>query len=163
MLKMSLVQAISILYAVACVQAGVLNPYAYAGAGHTGISTVGGAHLAGGNIPIPVGPYGTEVDYHSHPKYNYNYGVSDALTGDNKAQSEVRDGDVVKGSYSVVEPDGSIRVVEYAADDVNGFNAVVKKIGPSLHKAPAPVVHSPYAGYAGPAAYAGYGGHSVHY
>lgn len=32
-----------------------------------------------------------------------------------------------------MEPDGSVRVVEYVADDKNGFNAVVKKIGPSLH------------------------------
>ncbi|XP_045470843.1 cuticle protein 7-like [Harmonia axyridis] len=165
---MSLVQVIlPILYAVACVQAGLL-PHSYAGAGHTGLSIVGGAYVSGPPVSVPVGPYGSGVDYHSHPKYNYNYGVSDAITGDNKAQSEVRDGDVVKGSYSVVEPDGSIRVVEYAADDVSGFNAVVKKIGPSAHAAPAPVVPNPiaaghYGGYAGPAAYAGYGGHRVHY
>lgn len=67
--------------------------------------------------------------------------MADGLTGDNKAQHEVRDGDVVKGSYSLVEPDGSIRVVDYSADDVNGFNAVVKKIGPSVHVAPAQPVH----------------------
>lgn len=77
--------------------------------------------------------------------------MADGLTGDQKSQHEVRDGDVVKGSYSVVEPDGSLRVVDYAADDVNGFNAVVKRIGPSLHAAPiraAPVIAAaPPAGF----------------
>lgn len=79
------------------------------------------------------------------PRYSYNYGVADGLTGDQKSQHEVRDGDVVKGSYSVVEPDGSLRVVEYAADDVNGFNAVVKKIGPTLHAAPIIAAAAPAA------------------
>lgn len=69
----------------------------------------------------------------SYPKYNYNYGVSDAHTGDVKSQHEVRDGDVVKGSYSLVEPDGSVRTVEYTADDHNGFNAVVHKSAPTVH------------------------------
>lgn len=53
------------------------------------------------------------------------------------------------GAYSLVEPDGSIRVVEYWADDKSGFNAVVKRLGPNLHpvtipasiyKAPIPVL-----------------------
>lgn len=51
------------MYAIVFVQAGVL-PYSYGTAGHTGISTVGGAHLASGPVAIPVGHYGTEVDYH---------------------------------------------------------------------------------------------------
>lgn len=37
------------------------------------------------------------------------------------------------GAYSLVEPDGSLRIVEYTADDKSGFNAVVKRIGPNLH------------------------------
>lgn len=40
---------------------------------------------------------------------------------------------MVKGQYSLLEPDGSIRTVDYAADDINGFNAIVSKIGPSIH------------------------------
>jgi hypothetical protein len=75
----------------------------------------------------------------SYPKYSFNYGVNDPHTGDIKHQYEERDGDVVKGEYSLVEPDGSVRIVEYTADDHNGFNAVVKKIGPSYH--PSPVHH----------------------
>jgi hypothetical protein len=47
--------------------------------------------------------------------------------GDNKAQEETRNGDVVQGSYSLIEPDGARRVVSYAADPVNGFNAVVQR------------------------------------
>lgn len=47
--------------------------------------------------------------------------------GDNKAQEETRHGDVVQGSYSLIEPDGARRVVSYAADPINGFNAVVQR------------------------------------
>lgn len=44
---------------------------------------------------------------------------------------------LISGHYSLVEPDGSVRVVEYTADDVNGFNAVVKKLGgPSGYSEP---------------------------
>lgn len=59
--------------------------------------------------------------------------MSDHHTGDRKQQSEVRVGDVVKGEYSVAEPDGTIRVVKYTADDHNGFNAVVSRIGHAVH------------------------------
>lgn len=67
--------------------------------------------------------------FQNRPKYEFNYGVEDGDTGDKKSQYEVRDGDVVKGEYSLVEPDGSIRIVQYTADPENGFNAVVTKKG----------------------------------
>ncbi|XP_005181331.1 larval cuticle protein A2B isoform X2 [Musca domestica] len=76
---------------------------------------------------------GYAVDYYDHPKYAFNYGVADHTTGDVKSQHETRDGDVVKGQYSLVEPDGSIRTVDYTADSINGFNAVVTKSGPTVH------------------------------
>nr|P82166.1 RecName: Full=Cuticle protein 19.8; AltName: Full=LmNCP19.8 [Locusta migratoria] len=76
------------------------------------------------------------AEYDPHPQYSYGYSVNDALTGDSKSQQESRDGDVVQGSYSLVEPDGSVRTVDYTADPVNGFNAVV-------HKEPG--VHAPIA------------------
>lgn len=63
----------------------------------------------------------------SYPQYTYGYNVNDALTGDSKTQEESRDGDVVKGSYSLIEPDGSRRTVNYYSDPINGFNAVVSK------------------------------------
>lgn len=87
--------------------------------------------------------------------------MTDGLTGDQKTQHEVRDGDVVKGSYSLVEPDGSVRVVDYVADDVNGFNAVVKKIGPSVHAAPAVVAAPAPLAYAGPGLGHGAYGHGI--
>nr|KAF7429290.1 hypothetical protein H0235_005688 [Vespula pensylvanica] len=71
-----------------------------------------------------------------YPKYSFEYGVYDPHTGDVKKQEEVRDGDVVKGSYSLNEPDGTIRVVDYTSDPHNGFNAIVKKIGQAVHPTP---------------------------
>uniref|UniRef100_A0A182P5I6 Uncharacterized protein n=1 Tax=Anopheles epiroticus TaxID=199890 RepID=A0A182P5I6_9DIPT len=68
-------------------------------------------------------------DYYAYPKYKFEYGVKDYHTGDHKSQWEVRDGDVVKGEYTVQEPDGSMRVVKYHADGKNGFEAIVKNIG----------------------------------
>jgi hypothetical protein len=84
-------------------------------------------------------------DYDPNPQYQFSYDIHDALTGDNKAQQESRDGDNVKGQYSLVEPDGTRRIVDYTADSVNGFNAVVSKEGaPVVQKtlvAAQPVVH----------------------
>ncbi|XP_063894307.1 cuticle protein 7-like [Helicoverpa armigera] len=97
------------------------------------------------------------LDKIDHPRYAFNYAVSDPITKDNKAQWETRDGDVVKGSYSLVEPDGTLRVVDYAATDLTGFNAVVKKIGSAAH---APIVTKPVApltSIIGPVSY-GFGG-----
>lgn len=45
----------------------------------------------------------------AYPKYSFNYGIKDPHTGDIKSQAEERDGDVVKGQYSLVEADGSVR------------------------------------------------------
>ncbi|KAL1455103.1 hypothetical protein WDU94_009222, partial [Cyamophila willieti] len=80
-------------------------------------------------------------EQYAYPKYQFEYGVNDPHTGDVKKQYEERDGDKVRGYYSLVEPDGSIRIVEYTADDKNGFQAIVRKIGNSAHPAPAPVHH----------------------
>ncbi|XP_055847913.1 uncharacterized protein LOC129913327 [Episyrphus balteatus] len=66
-------------------------------------------------------------DYDNNPQYSFSYDVKDAVTGDDKQQEEKRDGDLVRGQYSLVEPDGTRRIVEYTADSINGFNAVVSK------------------------------------
>ncbi|XP_071455833.1 uncharacterized protein [Hetaerina americana] len=76
----------------------------------------------------------------AYPKYNYGYDVDSPHTGDVKNQWEERNGDVVKGSYRLSEPDGTIRQVDYTADGHNGFNAVVKKLGKASHPT---VAHSP--------------------
>ncbi|KAG5880409.1 hypothetical protein JTB14_003080 [Gonioctena quinquepunctata] len=81
--------------------------------------------------------YPHDQDYYAHPRYQFEYGVSDPHTGDHKSQHEVRDGDAVKGYYTVADPDGTLRSVHYTADDHNGFNAVVQKSGHAIH----PQVH----------------------
>lgn len=72
------------------------------------------------------------------PQYRFGYNVADALTGDYKSQQEERNGDLVQGSYSLVDSDGTRRTVDYSADSVNGFNAVVRK-EPLVAAAPAVV------------------------
>lgn len=91
-----------------------------------------------GAHPIVVAKVADEFD--SHPQYAYSYGVSDSLTGDSKSQTEHRNGDQVQGQYSLIEPDGTKRIVDYYADDATGFNAVVRKEGgaePAVAIAPA--------------------------
>jgi hypothetical protein len=85
-------------------------------------------------------PVAVDTDYDPHPQYSYAYDIQDALTGDSKGQQETRNGDVVQGSYSLVEPDGTRRTVEYTADPVNGFNAVVHREPAVVAKAVAPAV-----------------------
>jgi hypothetical protein len=72
-------------------------------------------------------------DYHHHPSYKYEYGVKDAHTGDHKSQWEHRDGDVVKGEYTLDEADGTKRVVKYSSDKHGGFQAHVERIGHAHH------------------------------
>ncbi|KAJ8709168.1 hypothetical protein PYW07_008994 [Mythimna separata] len=95
--------------------------------------------------------------YDTNPQYSFSYDVQDGHSGDSKSQHESRDGDVVHGSYSLVDPDGFKRTVEYTADPHNGFNAVVHR-EPLGHvaKVVAPVakVVAPVAYHAAPVAYA---------
>ncbi|KAL1497018.1 hypothetical protein ABEB36_008049 [Hypothenemus hampei] len=121
----------------ALAQAGFLD-YSH---GHaSSYSTVAAAPIIAHAAPLaPTHYHGHEhQDFYAHPKYEYNYGVQDPHTGDHKTQHEVRDGDVVKGSYTVAEPDGTLRTVHYTADDHNGFNAVVERSGHPVHPAPSP-------------------------
>uniref|UniRef100_A0A182PKN1 Uncharacterized protein n=1 Tax=Anopheles epiroticus TaxID=199890 RepID=A0A182PKN1_9DIPT len=66
-----------------------------------------------------------ESDY-DRDDYSYGYAVRDELSGDIKSQQEVRNGDRVRGQYRTLESDGTERIVDYTADDVRGFNAVVR-------------------------------------
>ncbi|ALC47365.1 Cpr5C, partial [Drosophila busckii] len=66
-------------------------------------------------------------EYDPHPQYKFAYDVQDSLSGDSKSQVEERDGDVVRGEYSLVDADGYKRTVQYTADPINGFNAVVNR------------------------------------
>ncbi|KAG5667466.1 hypothetical protein PVAND_015446 [Polypedilum vanderplanki] len=76
------------------------------------------------------------IDYHHHPAYKYEYGVHDPHTKDHKSQWEHRDGDVVKGEYTLDEADGTKRIVKYSSDKHNGFQAHVERIGHAHHEAP---------------------------
>ncbi|XP_015366510.1 PREDICTED: cuticle protein 19-like isoform X2 [Diuraphis noxia] len=103
------------------------------------VASVAAAQYAGYNTPEPK--------YAPIP-YSFEYSVNDPHTYDVKRQQESSDGNGnVKGYYSLLEADGSIRTVEYTADDYNGFNAVVK------NSAPAAAVYKPtytkpaYSGY----------------
>ncbi|XP_057651048.1 cuticle protein 21-like [Diorhabda carinulata] len=94
------------------------------------------------NSPAYKKAIGSE-DYSAPAHYEFNYAVEDPHTGDIKSQQETREGDVVKGSYSLVEADGSKRIVEYTADAHSGFNAVV-------HREPTAYQSKPVAAYAQP-------------
>ncbi|KAH8271393.1 hypothetical protein KR018_008242, partial [Drosophila ironensis] len=92
-------------------------------------------------------------EYDPHPQYKYAYDVQDSLSGDSKSQVEERDGDVVRGEYSLIDSDGFKRTVQYTADPINGFNAVVNREPLVKTVAVAPVVKTvaPVAHYAAPA------------
>jgi len=109
-------------------------------------------------IPVPSGPAtlaaqalpvaAIDTSYDPHPQYTYAYDVQDTLTGDAKSQHESRDGDIVSGSYSLIEADGTRRIVEYTADPVNGFNAVVRReplavVKPVVKVAAPPFIYQP--------------------
>lgn len=63
------------------------------------------------------------------PNYNFAYDVNDVQTGDIKSQHESRRGDIVVGQYSLVQPDGVKRTVDYTANDDTGFLATVNNEG----------------------------------
>jgi hypothetical protein len=87
---------------------------------------VPGAPIAAASA-LAAAPVAVDTDYDPNPQYSFVYDVQDALTGDSKGHQETRNGDYVQGVYYLVEPDGTRRIVEYTADPVNGFNAVVRR------------------------------------
>ncbi|XP_023012032.2 uncharacterized protein [Leptinotarsa decemlineata] len=109
------------------------NPKIDVGADHQETVQVADSHVVAGEYDHAEKEEHHVIEYYAHPKYTFKYGVNDYHTGDIKSQHESRDGDVVKGQYSLVEPDGSIRTVEYTADKHSGFNAVVHKTEPTKH------------------------------
>ncbi|XP_039293895.1 cuticle protein 19 [Nilaparvata lugens] len=68
-------------------------------------------------------------EHHEAKPYSFEYKVHDPHTHDIKSQHETSDGHGVKGYYSLVEPDGTLREVHYTADKHKGFNAVVHRSG----------------------------------
>jgi hypothetical protein len=132
---------------VAAARAGLIGapiaaPLGYAAAPVARLAAPFGyaAPLARAAVAAPVAVAKTVVadEYDPNPQYSFGYDVQDGLTGDSKSQVESRSGDVVQGSYSLVDPDGTRRTVEYTADPINGFNAVVHR-EPLVAKVAAPV------------------------
>ncbi|XP_056630709.1 uncharacterized protein LOC130441170 [Diorhabda sublineata] len=66
-------------------------------------------------------------DFDNNPQYVFGYDIEDTFTGDSKRQSEQRQGDVVHGVYSLIDPDGYRRTVDYTADSVNGFRVSIRR------------------------------------
>ncbi|XP_053611612.1 cuticle protein 8-like [Plodia interpunctella] len=108
---------------------------------------------------VPLAPLAKVV--YAEPEapayYDFEYSVHDDHTGDVKQQKESRAGDAVHGSYSLVQPDGVQRIVEYTSDKEHGFNAIVRYEG---QPHPAPVAK---LAYAAPVAKVAYAPAPVHY
>ncbi|KAH8243027.1 hypothetical protein KR032_003829 [Drosophila birchii] len=105
------------------------------------------AVASAGIIPAaaPLAAVAQVEEYDPHPQYTYGYDVKDAISGDSKTQVESRDGDIVQGQYSLNDADGYRRIVDYTADPINGFNAVVRRepLVAAVAAAPAAVVAAP--------------------
>ncbi|XP_034113663.1 larval cuticle protein A2B [Drosophila nasuta] len=122
------------------------------------------AVASAGVVPVatPLAAVAQVEEYDPHPQYTYGYDVKDALSGDSKTQVETRDGDIVQGQYSLNDADGYRRIVDYTADPINGFNAVVRReplvaavaAAPAVVAAPAPIVRAAPLAAAAPLAYA---------
>ncbi|CAG9830358.1 unnamed protein product [Diabrotica balteata] len=96
--------------------------------------------------PLAAAPVVAQVaddTFDPNPSYSFAYDVQDALTGDSKGHIESRANGIVQGQYNVAEPDGTRRIVDYTADPVNGFTALVRKTPQAV--AAAPVVAAPAA------------------
>ncbi|CAH1964330.1 unnamed protein product [Acanthoscelides obtectus] len=152
---------------VAVARAGFLQPaaapVAYAAPAYAAPLAAAPALLK--SAPVLATKTVVSEEYDPNPQYQFGYDVQDALTGDSKSQIESRNGDVVQGSYSLTDPDGTRRTVDYTADPINGFNAVVRKeplaaaaivakAAPVVAKVAAPVSYAaPVAKFAAPVAY----------
>lgn len=68
-----------------------------------------------------------EEDYDHNPSYQFGFDVKDDEYTNYQNRKEQREGNVIKGSYSVVDSDGFIRTVTYTADPKEGFKAEVSR------------------------------------
>lgn len=66
-------------------------------------------------------------EIHHKPNYEFEYRVNEKSTGDIKHHLEKAVEGFISGQYSLVEADGfNRRIVDYTADDINGFKANVR-------------------------------------
>lgn len=84
-----------------------------------------------------------DEEFESNPSYQFGFDVKDDEYTNYQNRKEVRDGNVIKGSYSVVDSDGFIRTVTYTADPKEGFKAdVVREPTNIVVKIPTPTPES---------------------
>nr|CAD7194377.1 unnamed protein product [Timema douglasi] len=65
-------------------------------------------------------------------RYEYRYAVDDPQSGVVNDRWEHRLGEYVKGAYSLLEPDGKVRTVDYEVDGAKGFHAVIRTNNPAI-------------------------------
>ncbi|XP_013135516.1 PREDICTED: uncharacterized protein LOC106100988 isoform X2 [Papilio polytes] len=82
--------------------------------------------------------------------YAFSYGVADEQTGDIKNVWDSKDGDIVKGQYSVLDADGSVRTVEYTASPDASVNAAANNDGIKSQKEKHVMEDKSYRDFNGP-------------
>ncbi|XP_027239263.2 uncharacterized protein [Penaeus vannamei] len=95
--------------------------------------------LTGTTLALPADPphvYDAPVSHSFHPDpaevhepYDFAYTVRDDESGADFAHSEASDGASVRGSYTVLLPDGRKQTVTYVVDPTNGYTAHVTYSG----------------------------------
>ena len=89
-----------------------------------------GFSAAGASASRPGGSNGqSDVGPVARPEYNYEFKVADEEEQTFISQSEKRDGDDVTGTYSYVDPEGSLITVNYQAGAMGFTQTVDKKEG----------------------------------
>lgn len=83
---------------------------------------------------IAVALTAAERDDNENTQYDYSYSVEDQNTGDIKNHQEVNRNGNVRGQYSLIDADGYHRIVDYKADDRNGFNSEVRRDPIYVHR-----------------------------
>lgn len=64
-------------------------------------------------------------------KYQFEYEVNDAESGNEFGHKEERDGDLTTGEYNVLLPDGKKQIVSYTAD-TDGYHPTITYEGKIL-------------------------------
>ncbi|XP_066966815.1 cuticle protein 19-like [Macrobrachium rosenbergii] len=81
--------------------------------------------------------------------FDFEYAVNDQYKGLDFAHDSQSDGNVVKGEYHVLLPDGRTQFVSYTADNDNGYQAEVTYEGEAQYPEPQP--YTPAPAYSAPA------------
>lgn len=112
---------VAFLGLVALANAGVLPETHY-------ISAPQATYVKQVQVPAVIKKVAYHQEEHYEPaNYEFKYAVEDEHTGDYHSQQEKAENGAVSGSYQLHDADGYLRIVEYTADDHNGFVAHVRR------------------------------------